>query len=81
VDFTAWNTESVLARLHFVVRVPQGTELVQLTHADAERIEARLAHRYGGAFPEGYKADFPPRTAVADLQYIQGLERGEGVSD
>ncbi|SEP55533.1 NAD-glutamate dehydrogenase [Streptomyces radiopugnans] len=108
VDFTAWNTESVLARLHFVVRVPQGTELAELTHADAERIEARLveaarswadgfsealvaevgeeraarlAHRYGGAFPEGYKADFPPRTAVADLQYIQGLERGEGVSD
>jgi glutamate dehydrogenase len=108
VDFTAWNTESVLARLHFVIRVPQGTELAELTHADTERIEtrlveaarswadgfsealvaevgeeraARLAHRYGGAFPEGYKADFPPRTAVADIQYIQGLERGEGVSD
>ena len=27
VDFTAWNTESILSRLHFVVRVPQGTEL------------------------------------------------------
>ncbi|GAA3372097.1 NAD-glutamate dehydrogenase [Streptomyces sannanensis] len=43
VDFTAWNTESVLSRLHFVVRVPQGTELPHLTASDAERIEARLA--------------------------------------
>ncbi|MET8247180.1 NAD-glutamate dehydrogenase [Streptomyces sp. NPDC005202] len=43
VDFTAWNTESILSRLHFVVRVPQGTELPQLSDADKERIEARLA--------------------------------------
>ncbi|MFF3873191.1 NAD-glutamate dehydrogenase [Streptomyces sp. NPDC001978] len=42
VDFTAWNTESILSRLHFVVRVPQGTELPQLSDADKERIEARL---------------------------------------
>ncbi|MGK5500431.1 NAD-glutamate dehydrogenase [Streptomyces sp. URMC 125] len=108
VDFSAWNTESVLARLHFVVRVPQGTELAQLTHADVERIEARLAeaarswadgfsealvaelgeeraaqlvHRYAGAFPEGYKADFPPRAAVADLQHFEKLEHGEGAGD
>ncbi|GAA3303144.1 NAD-glutamate dehydrogenase [Streptomyces cinereospinus] len=42
VDFTAWNTESILSRLHFVVRVPQGTELPQLSDTDRERIEARL---------------------------------------
>ncbi|MEE1937837.1 NAD-glutamate dehydrogenase [Streptomyces sp. TRM 70361] len=105
VDFTAWNTESVLARLHFVIRVPQGTELAELTDADVERIEARLAeaarswadgfsealvaecgeeqaaglaHRYADAFPEGYKADFPPRTAVADLQHLRRLESGAG---
>ncbi|MBG0854834.1 NAD-glutamate dehydrogenase [Streptomyces spinoverrucosus] len=42
VDFTAWNTESILSRLHFVVRVPQGTELPQLSDSDKERIEARL---------------------------------------
>ncbi|MGW1544162.1 NAD-glutamate dehydrogenase [Streptomyces sp. NPDC002309] len=42
VDFTAWNTESVLSRLHFVIRVPQGTELLQLSDADKDRIEARL---------------------------------------
>ncbi|UOB08019.1 NAD-glutamate dehydrogenase [Streptomyces sp. HP-A2021] len=42
VDFTAWNTESILSRLHLVVRVPRGTELPQLSDADKERIEARL---------------------------------------
>ncbi|MDB1089467.1 NAD-glutamate dehydrogenase [Streptomyces sp. ACA25] len=104
VDFTAWNTESVLSRLHFVVRVEPGTELAELTDADVERIEARLAEasrswidgfsdallaeygeeraaelgrRFHHAFPEGYKADFPPRAAVADLQYVLGLEPDE----
>ncbi|TDC71769.1 NAD-glutamate dehydrogenase [Streptomyces hainanensis] len=103
IDFTAWNTESVLSRLHFVIRVPAGAELPELTDADVERIEARLAeasrswadgftdallaecgeeraaelgHRYANAFPEGYKADFAPRVAVADLQYVVSLAPG-----
>ncbi|MFD8593211.1 NAD-glutamate dehydrogenase [Streptomyces sp. NPDC059637] len=100
VDFTAWNTESVLARLHFVVRVDPGTRAHDLSDADVERIEARLveaarswddgfheallaecgeeraavlARRYAHAFPEGYKADFTARTAVADLQRMEQL--------
>ncbi|MET9169116.1 NAD-glutamate dehydrogenase domain-containing protein, partial [Streptomyces cellulosae] len=100
VDFTAWNTESVLSRLHFVVRVPQGTELRHLSDSDKERLESRLAEaarswsdgfsealttefgeeraaellrRYGGAFPEGYKADHSPRSAVADLVRLEEL--------
>ncbi|WP_236243365.1 NAD-glutamate dehydrogenase [Streptomyces sp. CC228A] len=103
VDFTAWNTESVLSRLHFVVRVPQGTTVSPLTDADADRIEARLAEaarswadgfaealnaevgeeraaellrRFGGAFPEGYKADHIPRTAVADVVQLEQLKDG-----
>ncbi|MFC5907779.1 NAD-glutamate dehydrogenase [Streptacidiphilus monticola] len=43
IDYTAWNTESVLARLHFVVRVPTGTELPHLSDADVERLETKLA--------------------------------------
>ncbi|GGU65171.1 NAD-glutamate dehydrogenase [Streptomyces daghestanicus] len=101
VDFTAWNTESILSRLHFVVRVPQGTELPELSDADKDRIEARLVEaarswadgfaealtaefgeersaellrRYGGAFPEGYKADHGPRSAVADLGHLEALD-------
>ncbi|MET9895200.1 NAD-glutamate dehydrogenase [Streptomyces sp. NPDC006465] len=107
VDFTAWNTESILSRLHFVVRVEPGTELPQLSDTDKERIEARLVEaarswadgfaealtaecgeeraaellrRYGNAFPEGYKADHSPRSAVADLVHLQALGQ-EGSKD
>ncbi|WP_405447680.1 NAD-glutamate dehydrogenase [Streptomyces achromogenes] len=60
VDFTAWNTESILSRLHFVVRVPQGTELPELSDADKERIEARLveaARSWADAFAEALTAE------------------------
>ncbi|MGW4383067.1 NAD-glutamate dehydrogenase [Kitasatospora sp. NPDC004531] len=104
IDYTVYATESVLTRLHFVVRVAPGTELPQLSDADIERIEnrlaeaarfwmdgfndqlqtefgeekaAELAHKYATAFPDGYRADFPPRTAVADLKQIESLA-GEG---
>ncbi|GIH22128.1 NAD-glutamate dehydrogenase [Acrocarpospora phusangensis] len=39
----------------------------------AEEDPARLTRRYVAAFPEGYKADFPPRTAVADLRRLEEL--------
>ena len=104
IDYTVYATESVLTRLHFVVRVAPGAELPQLTDAEAERIEGRLAeaarfwmdgfndqlhvelgeeraaelaHRYANAFPDGYRADFTARTAVADLKQIESLH-GEG---
>ncbi|MDX3245593.1 NAD-glutamate dehydrogenase [Streptomyces sp. ME18-1-4] len=60
VDFTAWNTESILSRLHFVVRVPQGTELPELSDADKDRIEARLveaARSWADAFGEAMNAE------------------------
>ncbi|GAA0668175.1 NAD-glutamate dehydrogenase [Kitasatospora atroaurantiaca] len=43
IDYTIYSTESVLTRLHFVVRVAKGSELPQLTEAEIERIEAKLA--------------------------------------
>ncbi|MFJ4923900.1 NAD-glutamate dehydrogenase [Streptomyces sp. NPDC088725] len=60
VDFTAWNTESILSRLHFVVRVPTGTELTELTDADTERIEGRLvaaARSWADGFGEALNAE------------------------
>ncbi|MFD7875926.1 NAD-glutamate dehydrogenase [Streptomyces sp. NPDC059766] len=60
VDFTAWNTESILSRLHFVVRVPQGTELPQLSDSDKDRIEVRLveaARSWADAFAEAMNAE------------------------
>ncbi|MFE7354752.1 NAD-glutamate dehydrogenase [Streptomyces sp. NPDC057543] len=104
VDFTAWNTESILSRLHFVVRVAPGTELPDLTDAEADRIEARLVEaarswadgfqealtaecgeeraaellrQYGHSFPEGYKADHTPRSAVSDMIHLEALKIDE----
>ncbi|MFE4664225.1 NAD-glutamate dehydrogenase [Streptomyces sp. NPDC056716] len=60
VDFTAWNTESILSRLHFVVRVPQGTDLPELSYSDRERIEARLveaARSWADGFAEALNAE------------------------
>ncbi|MFD9484916.1 NAD-glutamate dehydrogenase [Streptomyces sp. NPDC059991] len=60
VDFTAWNTESILSRLHFVVRVPAGTVLPDLTDADSERIEARLveaARSWADGFSDALNAE------------------------
>lgn len=98
IDFTARNTESVLARLHFTVRVPLGSTLGD---PDVEQIErqlasatrswaddfaealvsecgeepaAELSRAYAHAFSEGYKSDFTPRAAVADLRRIEALD-------
>jgi glutamate dehydrogenase len=97
VDYSAQVSESLLARLHVVVRGERGKPLPGV---DAEELEAKLAaatrawaddlaaaivaqcgeegsgtlsRRYAGAFTEGYKADFPARTAVADLVRLDRL--------
>jgi len=97
IDYTVRSTESVLTRLHFVIRVAPRTRLADV---DAERIERRLAaalrsweddfaqlltdtvgpeqaaellRDYAKAFPEGYKADFPPENAVKDVCRIEAI--------
>ncbi|MFH8222923.1 NAD-glutamate dehydrogenase [Streptomyces sp. NPDC018057] len=72
VDFTAWNTESILSRLHFVVRVPQGTELPELSDADKDRIEARLveaARSWADAFAEALTAELGEERAAELLRH------------
>ncbi|KUO18452.1 NAD-glutamate dehydrogenase [Streptomyces dysideae] len=71
VDFTAWNTESILSRLHFVIRVPQGTELPQLSDSDKERIEARLvaaARSWADGFAEAMNAELGEERAAELLR-------------
>jgi glutamate dehydrogenase len=71
VDFTAWNTESILSRIHFVVRVPSGTELPHLTDADTERIEARLveaARSWADGFAEALNAELGEEHAAELLR-------------
>ncbi|MFD5567067.1 NAD-glutamate dehydrogenase [Streptomyces cadmiisoli] len=79
VDFTAWNTESILSRLHFVVRVPQGTELPQLSDADKERIEARLvaaARSWADGFAEALNAEFGEERAAELLRRFNAFQEG-----
>ncbi|MFF0508003.1 NAD-glutamate dehydrogenase [Streptomyces fimicarius] len=80
VDFTAWNTESILSRLHFVIRVPAGTELPHLTDADADRIEARLveaARSWADGFQEALNAELGEERA-AELNRLYGHSFPEG---
>ncbi|GAA2762880.1 NAD-glutamate dehydrogenase [Streptomyces paradoxus] len=80
VDFTAWNTESILSRLHFVVRVPQGTELPELSDLDKERIEARLveaARSWEDAFAEALNAELGEEHAAEALRrYAHAFPEG-----
>ncbi|MEU8843701.1 NAD-glutamate dehydrogenase, partial [Streptomyces roseus] len=71
VDFTAWNTESILARIHFVIRVPQGKDLPVLTDADVERIEARLveaARSWADGFAEALVSEVGEERAAELLR-------------
>ncbi|MEV6959601.1 NAD-glutamate dehydrogenase [Streptomyces sp. NPDC051207] len=80
VDFTAWNTESILSRLHFVVRVPSGTELSELSDADKERIEGRLveaARSWADGFAEAMNAECGEERAAELLrQYGDAFPEG-----
>lgn len=80
VDFTAWNTESILSRIHFVVRVPQGKELPVLTDTDVERIEGRLvdaARSWADGFAEALVAELGEERA-AELLRRYGTTFPEG---
>ncbi|MFG2676662.1 NAD-glutamate dehydrogenase [Streptomyces sp. NPDC048445] len=80
VDFTAWNTESILSRLHFVVRVAPGSELTTLTDAEADRIEARLveaARSWADGFQEALNAECGEERAAELLrQYGHSFPEG-----
>ncbi|WP_256640829.1 NAD-glutamate dehydrogenase [Streptomyces murinus] len=80
VDFTAWNTESILSRLHFVVRVPQGTELPELSDADKDRIETRLveaARSWADGFTEALNAELGEERAAELLRrYTNAFPEG-----
>ncbi|NED97320.1 NAD-glutamate dehydrogenase [Phytoactinopolyspora alkaliphila] len=104
IDFTARLGESMLARLHFVVRTDPHRPLPEF---DAEELEkqlmaatrawtddfsdalaeqvgeesaARLLRRYKDGFPEGYKEDFPARTAASDVRRLEELADVDGLS-
>ncbi|KTD30409.1 MULTISPECIES: NAD-glutamate dehydrogenase [Legionella] len=100
VNFSTWFSESVLARIHFIIRTNPHDE----TQWDFKEIEQklidigrtwtddfqhylfdtfgeekanRLYARYKGAFPVEYTANFPPRTAVADIKHVETLSNSD----
>ncbi|MFG2196346.1 NAD-glutamate dehydrogenase [Streptomyces sp. NPDC048639] len=79
-DFTLMSTESVLTRLHFVIRVEPGTVLPDLTEADAERIESRLAEAarsWEDGFSEALNAEVgEERAAELMRRYANAFEEG-----
>ncbi|MGE9695324.1 NAD-glutamate dehydrogenase [Streptomyces sp. CH6] len=80
VDFTAWNTESVLSRLHFVVRVAPGTEVPDLSDGEAARIEQRLidaTRSWHDGFGEALREEFGEERA-AELLRTYGHAFPEG---
>jgi glutamate dehydrogenase len=44
-----------------------------------EQAGSRLSRTYADSFPEGYKEDFPARTASADLGRLEAIEGDEGI--
>jgi glutamate dehydrogenase len=102
VDHAFKMSESVLARLHLVIRtdrpIPVDIDVAELERrlsaatrswndelADAiletvgEAAAGALQTRYGDAFPEAYKEDFPARAAVPDLLRLEKLGDTEGI--
>ena len=96
IDYTARVGDSVLARLHFVVRAATGKQMrapdvAELEHqlTDATRTWADNFAELPGAdtltglmsrLPQGYLEDFTPRQAVLDLSALQRLTASTGTA-
>ncbi|MEM8561418.1 MAG: NAD-glutamate dehydrogenase [Pseudomonadota bacterium] len=101
-EFTTFFSESVLVRVHFVLRVNPSIsvdydageiedQIIQATLAWEDRLRIRLAEEFGEevgetyvrelgtGFPPGYRDDFDPRVAVADIKQILRLRSGHGL--
>ncbi|GAA3444404.1 NAD-glutamate dehydrogenase [Planomonospora venezuelensis] len=69
------DPEELEGRLAATTRSWEDDLAAAITELSSEEEAPRLIRRYATAFPEGYKADFPPRMAVADLRRLDALAR------
>ncbi|MFC3983876.1 NAD-glutamate dehydrogenase [Streptosporangium jomthongense] len=67
------DVEELEGRLAAATRSWDDDLATAITELSSEEEAPRLVRRYATAFPEGYKADFPPRLAVADLRRLEAL--------
>jgi glutamate dehydrogenase len=94
IEYTAWSTESVLTRLHFVVRLPVGRRgSPKPARVDADALQARLAavaRSWTDELADALHAAYPPAEAerllarVADAfpaAYQEDFPAGRAVED
>ncbi|RBQ17037.1 NAD-glutamate dehydrogenase [Spongiactinospora rosea] len=71
------DAEELEARLAATTRTWEDDLADAVTELCPEQEAPALIKRYQAAFPEAYKADFPPRMAVADLRRLERLAEGD----
>ncbi|MGV9779401.1 NAD-glutamate dehydrogenase, partial [Streptosporangium sp. NPDC003464] len=69
----AVDVEELEARLAAATRSWDDDLATAIAELSSEEEAPGLIRRYASAFPEGYKADFPARMAVADLRRLEAL--------
>ncbi|GGS79588.1 NAD-glutamate dehydrogenase [Planobispora rosea] len=69
------DVEELESRLAATTRSWEDDLAAAISELSSEEETPRLVRRYATAFPEGYKADFPPRMAVADLRRLESLAK------
>ncbi|WP_113703741.1 NAD-glutamate dehydrogenase [Nonomuraea lactucae] len=67
------DLDELEGRLAAITRSWEDDLAAALTEMSSEEEAPRLIRRYQSAFPEGYKADFPPKMAVVDLRRLELL--------
>ncbi|WP_433252475.1 NAD-glutamate dehydrogenase [Streptosporangium sp. CA-135522] len=73
LDPDAVDVEELEAKLAAATRSWDDDLSAAIAELSSEEEAPALIRRYASAFPEGYKADFPARMAVADLRRLEAL--------
>ncbi|MFI6596139.1 NAD-glutamate dehydrogenase [Nonomuraea sp. NPDC050536] len=68
------DLEELESRLAAITRSWEDDLAAALTVMTSETEAPAMIRRYQSAFPEGYKADFPPKVAVVDLRRLEELD-------
>src|SRR3569623_1095631 len=69
-----YDTAQLQARMVEAMSSWQDDLLAALHNQLGEEQGAKLYHRYHDAFPPAYRDDYSPRTAVVDIQRLEGLD-------
>jgi glutamate dehydrogenase len=75
----AYDVRELEARLVRVARRWEDDLQQALLEQCGEERGMYLSGRYAGAFPAGYREDYPARVAVHDIEQIESLGAGEGL--